>query len=91
MFLADAAENDAQRDTEEVVEHPSALEAAQQAATHAAESVRVAEERLAEQRNKNDAQRSTPVGERPSKRIRELEMRSVRDVMRTIYREGKTL
>jgi phage head maturation protease len=86
VFIADAAENDdSQRSTPVVGERQPSDDAQQAAGTPPAG------ERPSQ---KTDAQRSTPdVGERPSKprKARDLELRDVRDTMRTIYREGKSL
>ncbi len=65
VFIADAAsqDDDTQRDTAEVVEHPS---------------------------ESDDAQRSTPVGERPSnqRKARAVELRQARETMKSIYKKG---
>jgi phage head maturation protease len=79
VFLADAAEqeDDAQRDAT-AVEHPS--DDTQQPID--------AGERLSEE--KNDAQRSTPVGERPSQprlSSRDLRLRNQRDRLLTLRKE----
>lgn len=77
VFLADAAEHDAQRDTEPVVEPPSD---AQHDATTAVEHPSP----------KNDAQRSTAVGERPSKPLNSnrLRLRNQRDTLINIKRKA---
>jgi len=84
VFIADAAsqDDDAQRDTTSVVEHPSTPEDDAQQDTS-----------LVVERPSTDAQRSTPVGERPSnpRRLssRDLRLRNQRDRLLTFTEKGE--